>query len=66
MKKIIQFIIFTLISLELNIVQSLADEKIKIGLAIQLSSEYREIGNSILKETVIEIKNILSHEIKKT
>ena len=31
MKKIIQLIIFTLISLLLNISQSLADEKIKIG-----------------------------------
>ena len=34
------------------------NNKIKLNL--------RKIGNSILKETVIEIKNILSHEIKKT
>ena len=34
------------------------NNKIKLNL--------RKIGNSILKETVIEIKNILNHEIKKT
>jgi len=34
------------------------NNKIKLNL--------RKIGNSILNETVIEIKNILSHEIKKT
>ena len=58
MKKIIQFIIITLISLILNIHQVLADEKIKIGLIIPLSGEYKEIGNSILKATRLAINKI--------
>ena len=64
MKKIIQFIIFMLISLELNIVQSLADEKIKIGLAMPLSGEYREIGNSILKATKLAVNKINDERIE--
>ncbi len=64
MKKIIQFIIFTIISLELNIAQSLADEKIKIGLAIPLSGEYREIGNSILKATKLAVNKINDERIE--
>ena len=51
MKKIIQFIIITLIGLIVNIHQVFADEKIKIGLIIPLSGQYKEIGNSILKAT---------------
>ena len=58
MKKIIQFILFTLIALILNIVQSLADEKIKIGLVVPLTGEYKEIGNSILKATRLAINKI--------
>ena len=58
MKKIIQFIIITLISLTLNIHQVLADEKIKVGLIIPLSGEYKEIGNSILKATRLAINKI--------
>ena len=45
MKKFIQFIIFTFIGLILNILQSLADEKIRIGLVVPLSGEYKEIGS---------------------
>jgi len=58
MKKFIQFIIFTFIGLILNIFQSLADEKIKIGLVVPLSGEYKEIGNSILKSTRMAINKI--------
>ena len=58
MKKFIQFIIFTFIGLILNIFQSLADEKIKIGLVVPLSGEYKEIGNSILKSTRLAINKI--------
>ena len=58
MKKFIQFIIFTFIGLILNIFQSLADEKIKIGLVVPLSGEYKEIGNSILKATRLAINKI--------
>ena len=58
MKKIIQFIIFTFIGLILNIFQSLADEKIKIGLVVPLSGEYKEVGNSILKSARLAINKI--------
>ena len=58
MKKFIQFIIFTFISLILNIFQSLADEKIKIGLVVPLSGEYKEVGNSILKSARLAINKI--------
>ena len=58
MKKFIQFIIFTFIGLMLNIFQSLADEKIKIGLVVPLSGEYKEVGNSILKSARLAINKI--------
>jgi len=58
MKKFIQFIIFIFIGLILNIFQSLADEKIKIGLIIPLSGEYKEVGNSILKSARLAINKI--------
>jgi len=58
MKKIIQFIIFIFIGLMLNIFQSLAEEKIKIGLIVPLSGEYKEIGNSIVKSTRLAINKI--------
>ncbi len=58
MKKIIQFIVITLIGLIVNIHQVLADEKIKIGLIVPLSGQYKEIGNSILKATRLAINKI--------
>ena len=58
MKKIIQFIIITLIGLIVNIHQVLAEEKIKIGLIVPLSGQYKEIGNSILKATRLAINKI--------
>ena len=58
MKKLIQFIIFTLIVLILNIQQVLADEKIKIGLIVPLSGKHKEIGISILKATSLAINKI--------
>ena len=64
MKKIIQFIIFTLIGLILNIHQISADEKIKIGLIVPLSGEYKEIGDSILKATRLAINKIDDNKIK--
>ncbi len=42
----------------LNIFQSLAEEKIKIGLIVPLSGEYKEIGNSIVKSTRLAINKI--------
>ena len=64
MKKFIQFIIFTLTALILNIHQILADEKIKIGLVVPLSGEYKEIGDSILKATRLAINKIDDDKIK--
>jgi len=58
MKKFIQIIIFTFVGLMLNIFQTFADEKIKIGLVVPLSGEYKEIGNSILKATRLAINKI--------
>ena len=58
MKKFIQFIIFTFIGLILNILQSLADEKIRIGLVVPLSGEYKVVGNSILKSARLAINKI--------
>ena len=58
MKKIIQFIIITLIGLIVNIHQVLAEEKIKIGLIVPLSGQYKEIGNSILKASRLAINKI--------
>ena len=58
MKKFVQFIVFAFIGLILNLSQSLADEKIKIGLVVPLSGEYKEIGNSILKATRLAINKI--------
>ena len=64
MKKIIQFIIFIFIGLILSISQSFSDEKIKIGLVVPLSGEYKEIGNSILKATRLAINKIDDLNIK--
>ena len=64
MKKIIQFIIFTLICLVFNIYQNSADEKIKIGLIVPLSGEYKEIGNSILKATRLAINKINDNKVE--
>jgi len=58
MKKFIQFILFAFIGLMLNIFQSLADEKIRIGLVVPLSGEYKEVGNSILKSARLAINKI--------
>lgn len=58
MKKFIKFIIFAFIGLILTISQSLSDEKIKIGLIVPLTGEYKEIGNSILKSVRLAINKI--------
>ena len=64
MKKFIQFIIFIFIGLILNIFQSSADEKIKIGLVVPLSGEYKEVGNSILKSARLAINKINDSRIE--
>ena len=58
MKKITQFIVFIFIGLILGIFQSSAENKIKIGLVVPLTGEYKNIGNSILKSTRLAINKI--------
>ncbi len=58
MKKFIQFIIFTFAVSILGIFQTLAEEKIRIGLIVPLSGEYKEIGNSIVKSARLAINKI--------
>jgi len=58
MKKFIQFIIFTVSLLVLNIYQCSANEKIKIGLIVPLSGEYSDIGHSVLKAVRLAINKI--------
>ena len=45
-----------------HIHQILADEKIKIGLIVPLSGEYKSIGKSILKATRLAINKIDDNE----
>ena len=42
----------------LNIFQSFANEKIKIGLIVPLSGEYKEIGSSIVKSARLAVNKI--------
>ena len=58
MKKFTKLIIFIFFSLLLVIPKSLAGEKIKIGLIVPLSGEYKKIGNSILKSVRLAINKI--------
>tara|TARA_B100000700_G_C14943120_1_gene807774 strand:- start:150 stop:1301 length:1152 start_codon:yes stop_codon:yes gene_type:complete len=64
MKKFTKLIIFTFFSLLLVIPQSLAGEKIKIGLIVPLSGEYKKIGNSILKSVRLAINKIDDDKIE--
>ena len=58
MKKFIQIITFTFIYSILSAFQSFANEKIKIGLIVPLSGEYKEIGSSIVKSARLAINKI--------
>ena len=51
MKIFIQFILFIFFSLFFDVQKSFSEEKIKIGLIIPLSGEYKEIGQSIVNAT---------------
>ncbi len=64
MKKIIQFIIVIQLLLSINCNDILANEKIKIGLIVPLTGEYKEIGNSILKATRLAINKIDNAKIE--
>ena len=64
MKKITKFIVFIFIGLILNIFQSSAENKIKIGLVVPLTGENKNIGNSILKSTRLAINKIDNNRIE--
>ena len=65
MKKIIQIILFLVLTLPHLLVEVIASEKIKIGLLIPLTGKNSEIGQSIIKSTRLAINQInnLSIEI---
>ncbi len=64
MKKITKFIVFIFVGLILSIFQSSAENKIKIGLVVPLTGEYKNIGNSILKSTRLAINKIDNDRIE--
>ena len=64
MKIIIQFILLIFLGLFLSIGKSLSQEKIKIGLIVPLSGEYKEIGESIVNSTRLAINKIDNSQIE--
>ena len=64
MKIFIQFILFIFFSLFFDVQKSFSEEKIKIGLIIPLSGEYKEIGQSILNATRLAINKIDNSQIE--
>ena len=64
MKIIIQFILLIFLGLFFNVEKSLSQEKIKIGLIVPLSGEYKEIGESIVNSTRLAINKIDNSQIE--
>jgi len=64
MKIFIQFILFIFSSLFFDVQKSFSEEKIKIGLIIPLSGEYKEIGQSIVNATRLAINKIDNPQIE--
>ena len=64
MKIFIQFILFIFFSLFFDVQKSFSEEKIKIGLIIPLSGEYKEIGQSIVNATRLAINKINNSQIE--
>ena len=64
MKIFIQFILFIFFSLFFDVQKSFSDEKIKIGLIVPLSGEYKEIGQSIVNATRLAINKIDNPQIE--
>ena len=64
MKIIIQFILLIFLGLFFNVEKSLSQEKIKIGLIVPLSGEYKEIGESIVNSTRLAINKINNSQIE--
>ena len=63
MKIIVQFILLIFLTLLINVEKSFSEEKIKIGLVVPLSGEYKEIGESILNSTRLAINKINDKKI---
>jgi len=63
MKIIVQFILLIFLTLFFNVEKSFSEEKIKIGLVVPLSGEYKEIGESILNSTRLAINKINNKKI---
>ena len=64
MKIFIQFILFIFFSLFFDVQKSFSEEKIKIGLIVPLSGEYKEIGQSIVNATRLAINRIDNPQIE--
>jgi hypothetical protein len=64
MKKIIQIILFLVLTLPHLLVEVIASEKIKIGLLIPLTGKNSEIGQSIIKSTRLAINQISNLSIE--
>ena len=64
MKIIIQFILLIFLGFFLNVEKSLSQEKIRIGLIVPLSGEYKEIGESIVNSTRLAINKIDNSQIE--
>ena len=63
MKIIVQFILLIFLTLFFNVEKSFSEEKIKIGLVVPLTGEYKEIGESILNSTRLAINKINDKKI---
>ena len=63
MKIIVQFIFLIFLTLFFNVEKSFSEEKIKIGLVVPLSGEYKEIGESIINSTRLAINKINNKKI---
>ena len=63
MKIIVQFILLIFLTLLINVEKSFSEEKIKIGLVVPLSGEYKEIGESIINSTRLAINKINNKKI---
>ena len=63
MKIIVQFILLIFLTLFFNVEKSFSEEKIKIGLVVPLSGEYKEIGESIINSTRLAINKINNKKI---
>ncbi len=63
MKKIIKIIILLTIALSISTINSVANEKIKIGLLVPLTGENSEIGQSIVRSVRLAINKINNSSI---